>query len=166
LRQPWRLKSKSMTVNIHFIGVGKMGLPMAAHFLAAGHAVSVSDADPARLQKAAAQGLRVADVAAAARAAADVIFSSLPNDEALRAKALQVAGAAKRGSTFVDTSTVSFQASSDVADQCAAAGLYYLRCTVSGNNKMAEAAQLTVMASGPHPEFAKGTKKLPERNPR
>ena len=28
---------------------------------------------------------------------------------------------------------------------CAAAGLHYLRCTVSGNNKMAEAAQLSLL---------------------
>jgi 3-hydroxyisobutyrate dehydrogenase-like beta-hydroxyacid dehydrogenase len=142
-----------MAVTIHFIGAGKMGLPMATHFLAAGHAVSVSDADPVRVRIAAAQGMTVAGDAATAMAAADVIFSSLPNDEALRAVAVQVAGAAKRGSTFVDTSTVSMQASSDVAVQCAAAGLHYLRCTVSGNNKMAEAAQLTVMASGPRESY-------------
>jgi 3-hydroxyisobutyrate dehydrogenase-like beta-hydroxyacid dehydrogenase len=118
-------------MNIHFVGVGKMGLPMAAHFLAAGHAVSVSDADPARLKIAAAQGLAVAVDSARAVADAEVIFSSLPNDEALRDVALQVIGAAKRGSTFVDTSTVSVQASSDVAGQCAAAGLHSSASVIS-----------------------------------
>jgi 3-hydroxyisobutyrate dehydrogenase-like beta-hydroxyacid dehydrogenase len=140
-------------VNIHFIGVGKMGLPMAVHLLAAGHAVSVSDADPARLQIAAAQGLAVAVDSARAVAEAELTFSSLPNDEALRAVAVHITGAARRGGIFVDTSTVSVQASSDVAGLCAAAGLHYLRCTVSGNNKMAEAAQLTVMASGPRATY-------------
>jgi 3-hydroxyisobutyrate dehydrogenase len=33
------------------------------------------------------------------------------------------------------------------------AGVLYLRCTVSGNNRMAEAAQLTVMASGPRAAY-------------
>jgi 3-hydroxyisobutyrate dehydrogenase-like beta-hydroxyacid dehydrogenase len=136
-------------MNIHFIGVGKMGLPMAVHFLGAGHAVSASDADPVRLQMAAGQGLTVDEDSAKAIAAADVIFSSLPDDEALRSVAVQVAEGARKGSTFVDASTVSVQASSDVARQCASAGVSYLRCAVSGNNKMAEAAQLTVMASGP-----------------
>jgi 3-hydroxyisobutyrate dehydrogenase-like beta-hydroxyacid dehydrogenase len=140
-------------MNIHFIGVGKMGLPMAVHFLGARHAVSASDADPVRLQMAARQGLTVAEDSAKAIAAADVIFSSLPDDEALRSVAVQVAEAARKGSTFVDTSTVSVQASSDVARQCASAGVSYLRCTVSGNNKMAEAAQLTVMASGPRESY-------------
>ena len=66
-----------MKRRIHFIGVGKMGLPMAAHFLAAGHTVSVSDASPARLEFAAAGGLTVAADACSAIAEAEVIFSSL-----------------------------------------------------------------------------------------
>ena len=77
-------------MNIHFIGVGKMGLPMACHFLAAGHVVTVSDADPQRLALASAKGLTVA-VDANAMAAADIIFSSLPHDAALREVAAQVA---------------------------------------------------------------------------
>lgn len=138
-----------MSTRIHFIGVGKMGLPMARHFLTAGHEVSVSDPSEQRLMLASAQGLGVARNAAPAIATADVIFSSLPDDAALRAVAQQVAASARRGSVFVDTSTVSQQASADADAQCAAAGLSYLRTAVSGNNKMAEAAQLTVMASGP-----------------
>lgn len=138
---------------IHFIGVGKMGLPMAAHFLSAGHVVSVSDASAERLRLAKAQGLVARDDATVAMAAADVIFSSLPHDDALRAVSDQVARHARRGSTFVDTSTVSQQASRYAAEQCEAAGVHYLRTTVSGNNKMAEAAQLTVMASGPRASY-------------
>ncbi|MES2363727.1 MAG: NAD(P)-dependent oxidoreductase [Pseudomonadota bacterium] len=142
-----------MKPKIHFMGVGKMGLPMAGHFLAAGHAVSVSDPSRERLQLAGAQGLAIAEDIAAAINAADVIFSSLPNDAALRAVSEQVAAAAHHGVVFVDTSTVSLQASACAAAQCAAAGVQYLRTTVSGNNKMAEAAQLTVMASGPRATY-------------
>ena len=142
-----------MSRRIHFIGVGKMGLPMALHFLAAGHVVSVSDASADRLRLAKAQGLVAPDDGAVAMAAADVIFSSLPHDDALRTVSEQVARSARRGSTFVDTSTVSQQASCYAAGQCEAAGVHYLRTTVSGNNKMAEAAQLTVMASGPRASY-------------
>ena len=138
-----------MSTRIHVMGVGKMGLPMALHFLAAGYVVSVSDPSKTRLDLARTQGLAVADDVAAAIAAAEMIFSSLPNDATLLAVAQQVAASARSGSTFVDSSTVSQQASVGAAAQCTAAGLHYLRTTVSGNNKMAEAAQLTVMASGP-----------------
>jgi 3-hydroxyisobutyrate dehydrogenase len=133
---------------IHFLGIGKMGLPMAGHLHAAGHAVTVSDPNPEQQRLASAQGLHVGTDVAQALAAADVIFSSLPHDAALLAASAQVAAQARRGCIYVDTSTVSQQASADVANACVAAGITFLRVTVSGNNKMAEAAQLTVMASG------------------
>ncbi|MES2974836.1 MAG: NAD(P)-dependent oxidoreductase [Pseudomonadota bacterium] len=138
---------------VHVIGVGKMGLPMALHLRAAGHAVTVSDPDSERIALAVAQGLAAAPDTARAIAGAEVVLSSLPHDAALRAVGQQVAGAAKAGLVYIDTSTASQQASADVAALCAAAGVHYLRCTVSGNNKMAEAAQLTVMASGPREAY-------------
>ena len=141
-----------MSSHIHFMGMGKMGLPMATHLKAAGRAISVSDPSTARQQLAYERGLSVADdlsSVSAELAAADFIFSSLPDDAALLDVAAQVVDTARRGAIFIDTSTVSPTASSQVADQCHEAGIEYLRCTVSGNNHMAEAAQLTVMASGP-----------------
>ncbi len=138
---------------VHVAGVGKMGLPMAGHLQAAGHAVTVSDPSDDRLQLARRQGLPVADDADAAMGRADVVLSSLPNDAALRQVAAQVARSARRGASYIDTSTVSQQASAEVAGELAAAGVFYLRTTVSGNNKMAEAAQLTVMASGPRAAY-------------
>ena len=130
-----------------------MGLPMAGHFHAAGHVVTVSDPGQARLQLARSQGLQVAGDAGAAMARADIIVSSLPNDAALRQVAAQVAQSARPGAIYIDTSTVSQQASAEVAQVLAAAGVFYLRTTVSGNNRMAEAAQLTVMASGPRAAY-------------
>ena len=134
-------------MKVHVVGVGKMGLPMALHLRAGGHAVTVDDVDAARLALARAQGLDAVP-GPEGLAAADLVLSSLPHDDALRAVADQVARHARRGALYADTSTVSPQASAQVAPALAAAGVRYLRCTVSGNNRMAEAAQLTVMASG------------------
>jgi 3-hydroxyisobutyrate dehydrogenase-like beta-hydroxyacid dehydrogenase len=141
-----------MSAAIHFLGVGKMGLPMAGHLHAAGHRVTVSDPSPEREQLAAAQGLQVA-AAADGLSASAVVFSSLPHDAALLDVARQLVRSARRGSLWVDTSTVSQQASAEAAELCAAAGITAVRVTVSGNNKMAEAAQLTVMASGPRAAY-------------
>lgn len=140
-------------MKIHVIGIGKMGLPMARHLAAAGHSVSVSDPSTERCRLAGAQGLAVSNSPAAALAAAEVVLSSLPHDAALLAVAAQVAAHAQVGAIYVDTSTVSLQASAEAAQALAAKGVLYLRCTVSGNNKMAEAAQLTVMASGPRAAY-------------
>ena len=138
--------------SIHFIGVGKMGLPMALHFLRAGHNVSVSDTGAESLALARSQGLAAAE-ATGAVAQAECVFSSLPADDALCAVAAVVAASARPGTVYVDTSTVSLAASAQAAAVCEAAGVLYLRTTVSGNNLMAQAAQLTVMASGPRAAY-------------
>lgn len=140
-------------MKVHFCGTGKMGLPMAGHLAAAGYELTVSDPLAERRELAAAQDLRVVDDAGQAIAAAHLVFSSLPHDAALRAVAALVAEAARPGTVYVDTSTVSPTASAEVAQVLEARGMAYLRVTVSGNNKMAEAAQLTVMASGPRAAY-------------
>lgn len=138
---------------IHFIGVGKMGLPMASHLLRGGHQLSVSDPSAERLALAAQGGLSVAADTALALYESDWVFSSLPNDAALLQVAAQVAARARPSAVWVDTSTVSPEASAQAALLCETAGVACLRTTVSGNNHMAEAAQLTVMASGPRASY-------------
>lgn len=140
-------------MKIHFCGVGKMGLPMASHLTAAGYTLTVSDPSAERRELAQAQGLNVTEDGGQAIAAARIVFSSLPNDAALRAVGAQVAGVAQAGTVYVDTSTVSPTVSAEVAQVLEARGIAYVRVTVSGNNKMAEAAQLTVMASGPRAAY-------------
>lgn len=140
-------------MKIHFCGIGKMGLPMAAHLAQAGHALTVSDPCAERRELAQAQGLAVAADVPAALGAANVVFSSLPHDAALRAVAAQVVAAARPGTIYVDTSTVSLQASAQAAQMLQAQGVLHVRTAVSGNNKMAEAAQLTVLASGPRAAY-------------
>ena len=140
-------------MKIHFCGIGKMGLPMAGHLSRAGHPVTVSDPCAQRRELARGQGLSVASDVPKALAAANIVFSSLPNDEALRDVAAQVAAAARPGTVYVDTSTVSLQASAATARALEEQGILHVRTAVSGNNKMAESAQLTVLASGPRPAY-------------
>jgi 3-hydroxyisobutyrate dehydrogenase len=113
----------------------------------------VSDPCAERLELAQAQGLTVAGDPHGAIGAAHVVFSSLPNDEALGAVGAQVAAAARPATVYVDTSTVSPQASAALAQALETQGIVYVRTAVSGNNKMAEAAQLTVLASGPRAAY-------------
>jgi 3-hydroxyisobutyrate dehydrogenase len=138
-------------MKLGWVGVGKMGLPMAGHLLAAGHAVAACDLVPALVEAAVARGAQAASTPAAAAREAEVVFSSIPDDNALRAVTLSQTGVlagARPGTVYVDTSTVSAAASAEVAAAAAVRGVHYLRVTVSGNNKMAESKALTVMASG------------------
>jgi 3-hydroxyisobutyrate dehydrogenase-like beta-hydroxyacid dehydrogenase len=143
-----------MTVlrSIHVLGVGKMGLPMATLLHNAGYEVTVSDVSSERLDRAAERSLKIVH-SQVIPAEAKVLVSSIPDDAALLAIASQVALQATKGATWIDTSTVSPTASAQAALICDQAGISYLRCTVSGNNHMMEAAQVTVMASGPKAVF-------------
>jgi 3-hydroxyisobutyrate dehydrogenase len=126
---------------------------MATHMHRAGYSLSVSDTSAQQQALAAERGLSVMD-AQLALPGVDIVFSSLPGDAALLSVAAQLAALARAGTLWVDTSTVSPAASAEAAACCERAGLQCLRTTVSGNNHMAEAAQLTVMASGPRAAYA------------
>jgi 3-hydroxyisobutyrate dehydrogenase-like beta-hydroxyacid dehydrogenase len=126
---------------IAFVGLGKMGLPMALHLANAGHAVVGFDPSAERRTLADHAALPVTSAVDELIKSSSMMISSLPNDEA------------NAGSIYIDASTVSLEASARVAQELAHAGITYLRCTVSGNNIMAEAAKLTIMVSGDQPAF-------------
>jgi 3-hydroxyisobutyrate dehydrogenase len=142
-------------MKILFIGVGKMGLPMSCHLFNQGHEIRVLDPDSSRLEEAAAKGLTIGSQTNEANdyVWADYIFSSLPNDKAFLEVATQVAQKASKNARYVDTSTISISASALAAKQLETAGVQYLRVAVSGNNHMAAAANLTILASGPKPIY-------------
>jgi len=140
-------------VKIGWVGVGKMGQPMAGHLLEAGHAVRACDVSPALVQAIVARGATPAATPADAAREAEVVFSSLPDDAALRQVAAGVLAGAKPGTIFVDTSTVSPAVSAEIAPAFAAKRVPYLRVALSGNNRMAEQAALTIIASGERPTY-------------
>jgi 3-hydroxyisobutyrate dehydrogenase-like beta-hydroxyacid dehydrogenase len=134
-------------LRIHVLGLGKMGLPMASLLQKAGYQCSGSDPSSERCAMASALGISV--IHAAQAIGVEVFVSSLPDDGALLAVAETLCASSPSGVIWIDTSTVSAQASARAAELCIQAGVRYLRATVSGNNHMMEAAQVTVMASGP-----------------
>jgi len=135
-------------LKVHLIGMGKMGLPMGCHLAAAGLEVTADDVNEARRAAASASGMTVVR-GEDGIASAQVIISSLPNDDALLQVAQTVRRQAQAGALYVDTSTVSPACSAEVAAMLDERQLPYLRAAVSGNSSMAEAAQLTLLVSGP-----------------
>ena len=145
-------------MNIGFIGVGRMGSPMARFLLQAGYAVTVCDPDPAARARARSHGAREAGSIAECARGVDVVFSSLPDDKVLHQAALDPDGilaSARPGTIYVDTSTVSAEVSSEIAAAALARGIAYLRMPVSGNSNSAEKGQLTALVSGPPEAWAK-----------
>ena len=140
---------------IGWIGLGKMGVPMAGHLLAAGFALTVhnrSAGPEAALRDA---GADVAESPAAA-VEADIIVSMISDDAALgdvTDGANGIFGAAAPGALYIDMSTVSPDASAQVAARAAECGIGYLRAPVSGGVALAVAGTITVLASGARADF-------------
>jgi 3-hydroxyisobutyrate dehydrogenase len=130
-----------------------MGLPMLASVLAAGHAVNVYEPQAEARERARELGATPVPNPADAAAGAQAVVTSLPDDAALLAVATRVIERAPAGMIYVDTSTVSPQASATVARAAQAAGVQYRRAPVSGTPVQAQARALTTIVSGPADAF-------------
>jgi len=140
--------------SVAFIGVGRMGGPMAARLLGAGHSVSVFDPSAAAVAPLQKQGARVATSAADAAQGATIVMASLPSPATVRALASSLAGI--RGiQIFVDLSTSGPAASQAVAALLEPAGIAAVDAPVSGGVKGAAAGTLTLMVSGPKDAVAR-----------
>jgi 3-hydroxyisobutyrate dehydrogenase-like beta-hydroxyacid dehydrogenase len=138
-------------MNVGWIGTGKLGLPMAARIAASGIGVRAYVRSPERLE--AIRARHVVCVTLEEIAAQNIVFSSLPDDAALRQVAQELIPAMRPGGTLVETSTVSATVSTEIGKELAAHGIAYLRAPVSGNPIAAEAGKLTTMVSGPKDAF-------------
>ncbi len=137
---------------IGWIGVGRIGLPMASCLLAAGYKLRVFDTDASRLKEMENRGASIAPNMHACALDAHIVFTSLPNDQALEAVALGPAGLIEvmgQGGIFVDTSTVSPQLSRRINEAAQAKKISYLRMPVSGNPEIARLGRAGALASGP-----------------
>ncbi|TDT88003.1 3-hydroxyisobutyrate dehydrogenase-like beta-hydroxyacid dehydrogenase [Azorhizobium sp. AG788] len=142
------------TLTLGWIGLGKMGLPISTRLAAAGYDIAGTDRDQERISEAAAGGVKPAATLADA-ATRDIVFTSLPDDKALRAVALDglLFQNMRKGTILVETSTVSPGISAEVAQAAGARGIAYLRAPVSGNAAIAHTGNLTCFVSGPKAAF-------------
>lgn len=141
---------------VGWIGLGKLGLPMAACLARSGAAVMGFDRDAGRLALAAERGIMPAGSAAEAASGRALVLTSLPDDHAMRAALLGADGliaAMAPGATLLETSTVSPAASAEVAEAAEKADIAYLRLPISGSATLAETGQITCFASGPKAAF-------------
>src|SRR5258705_5728861 len=133
---------------IAFLGLGHMGGPMAANLLAAGHTVRGFDPVAELKDAAEAKGAKVLDSGAGAAADADVVITSLPNGGIVKACYAEVLPAAREGTLFIDTSTISVDDARTINKQAADRGFAQLDAPVSGGVKGATAGTLAFMVGG------------------
>ncbi|MEO3760840.1 3-hydroxyisobutyrate dehydrogenase [Mycobacterium sp. B14F4] len=133
---------------IAFLGLGHMGGPMAANLLAAGHTVNGFDPVPALKDAAAQKGAQVFDSGAAAAADVDVVITSLPNGDVVKSCYAEILPAAREGTLFIDTSTISVDDARTINRQAAERRFAQLDAPVSGGVKGATAGTLAFMVGG------------------
>ena len=133
---------------IAFLGLGNMGGPMAANLAAAGHEVHGFDLVPALTDAAEAKGVKIFHSGAEAVAEAEVVITSLPSGAIVQACYAEVLPAAKPGTLFVDTSTISVDDARAINAQAVEHGHEQIDAPVSGGVKGATAGTLAFMVGG------------------
>jgi 3-hydroxyisobutyrate dehydrogenase-like beta-hydroxyacid dehydrogenase len=146
------------TTAVGFVGLGHMGGNMAIRFLHAGYTVYGEDRSREQAQALVDEGLRWCDTPRAVAEAADVVFTSVPDDRVLDQVASGPDGilaGITAGKIWVDMSTVSPRASREVAERVRAAGATMLDAPVSGSVPQVQAGALTIMVGGDEQAYAR-----------
>ena len=143
--------------NVAWIGLGRMGLPMANHLVQAGHSVKGYDLNEESMTRAEGVGIVRAESVRDAVAGADIVFTMLPQG----ADVLGVYQApdgilanAALSTLLVDSSTISIAACSELHSLAVAGGFRFLDAPVSGGTMGAEAGTLAFMVGGDQKAFA------------
>ncbi|PSR55096.1 NAD(P)-dependent oxidoreductase [Adhaeribacter arboris] len=137
--------------NIGWIGLGKMGIPMAQKLVNAGYSVTVYNRSKEKEEALRSLGANTAESPAQLMQQAEVIFLMVSDDEATRQIFTGEQGllsAQTTGKIIINMSTVSPGVSKLMASLCQEGQNHYLDAPVSGSVKQAEEGQLVIMVGG------------------
>ena len=141
-----------------FVGLGHMGGNMAVRFIDAGYTVYGETRHRAEVRDLESKGLIWRDTPREIAAAADVVFTSVPNDSVLEDVASGsdgvLAGLAA-GKVWVDMSTVSPHVSRELSQRVRERGAAMLDAPVSGSVPQVQTGTLTIMVGGDDQAYAR-----------
>ena len=146
-------KLKDYTVG--WIGVGRMGYPMAERLLKAGCDVTIYNRTRSKAEPLAELGGTIVDTPKEL-AGCDIIFTMVSTGDDLDNVVFGDNGvltADTKPKLLVDCSSVSEEASADVRARAVELGVDMLASPVSGNGKVVKAGKLTIVTSGPRGAF-------------
>ena len=159
------MAQSATATKVGFVGLGRMGGNMAARFLAAGYTVYGEERHREHAEALEHEGLQWCDTPRAVAEAAELVFTSVPDDEALELVASGPDGilaGLSPGRVWVDVSTVSPRASRALADRVRARGAAMLDAPVSGSVPQVQAGTLTIMVGGDKDAYARAEPLLRE----
>lgn len=142
---------------IAFLGLGRMGVPMARRLLAAGHDLTVWNRTAAKAAPLAGAGAAVAGTPAEAVAGRDLVVTMLTDGAAVEDVLLGPGGAAPAlapGTVIADMSTIGPDAAGRVRRRLPE-GVAFVDAPVSGSVPQAEAGELVILAGGTEADVAR-----------
>ena len=140
---------------IGWIGIGRMGTPMAERLLAAGHQVQVWNRTRAKAEPLAARGA-VLVASPADLAGVDVLFTMVSTGADLEQVYFGADGVLSGGGRpgiLVDCSSIGVDESAGLRRRLTDLGADFVASPVSGNGKCVRAGKLSAVASGPKAAF-------------
>jgi 3-hydroxyisobutyrate dehydrogenase-like beta-hydroxyacid dehydrogenase len=142
--------------HLGFIGLGRMGQPMAARLIAAGYQLTVYDVRRESCAALEAKGARSAASPAAVASAVDTVLLSLPTPSIVREVTLGANGVSfgTQVKTVIDLSTTGATVAREIALALAAKGMRAVDSPVSGGVAGAVKGTLAVMVACPKATFA------------
>ncbi|MGX1347764.1 3-hydroxyisobutyrate dehydrogenase-like beta-hydroxyacid dehydrogenase [Bradyrhizobium elkanii] len=142
-------------MEIGFIGLGKMGFPMARRLIEAGHKLAVFDTSKDALDRLVALGAVAATSPKDIADRVETVMASLPSLQASLEVATGAGGVIEgtRVKRFIDLSTVGSQMAVKIHDLLAKKNIVQIDSPVSGGVSGAEKGTLAVMVSGPRADF-------------
>ena len=141
---------------VGFVGVGRMGGPMASRLLDAGYELCIYDVSAEAMKPFAARGAQVAASPAEVASQAEIILVSLPTPDIVREVALGGNAGIINGSKvrlMIDLSTTGPGVAAEVASKLAERHIGWVDSPVSGGMTGAKAGTLAVMVSCPKKTF-------------
>jgi 2-hydroxy-3-oxopropionate reductase len=141
---------------IGFIGLGIMGKPMARNLMKAGYSLVVHNRSRAKVDELAKEGATAASSPKEVASSVDVVITMLPNSPDVEIVALGPNGikdGGKNGQLFIDMSTINPIVSQNIAKNLSSAGVAMVDAPVSGGEKGAIDAALSIMAGGAAQDF-------------
>jgi 3-hydroxyisobutyrate dehydrogenase-like beta-hydroxyacid dehydrogenase len=133
---------------VGFLGLGRMGAPMASRLVGHVDKLLVHDISPPAVDALVAKGAEAAGSAAALGASCEIVFTSLPTPPIVRdAVAGVIAGGAPR--IVCDLSTSGPKLAQELHDTLAPRGVASFDAPVSGGIRGAELGSLAIMVGGP-----------------
>ena len=140
-----------MKPNIGFIGLGLMGRPMSLNLVKAGYSVTVWNRTASRADELVAAGAKLAKTPQEVAAASDFLISIVSDPPALEEILWGSQGAMpalKRGSIYMDSSTISPTLARKIAAACGERGARFLDAPVTGGDWGAKKGELVFMIGG------------------